>query len=394
VRLARAALESARVQTDTLEHPVSEDRSGEITLFVCGDVMTGRGIDQILPHPADPRLNEPFVRSALGYVELAERESGTIPRPVGFDYIWGDALAELDRVNPDLRLLNLETAVTKSGDILSWKGINYRMHPENIPCLQAAGIDGCALANNHVLDWGEGGLLETVETLERAGIRAIGAGRDAGLAARPATFDFGERGRVIVHAIGVASSGIPSQWGAAARRPGVNFIADLSPRSVATISRQIARHRRPADLVVVSIHWGGNWGFPISREERDFAHALIDDVGVNLVHGHSSHHVKGIEVHRGRLILYGCGDFLNDYEGIGGHEEFRGDLALMYFPRFDPASGRLTRLDMTPTRTRRLRVNRADEAATGWLLRTLNREGERFGSRFSHAADGRLRLQR
>lgn len=373
---------------------MSGDESDEITLFVCGDVMTGRGIDQILPHPADPRLNESFMRSALGYVELAERESGAIPRPVGFDYIWGDALAELERVKPDLRLVNLETAVTASEDLLAWKGINYRMHPENTPCLQAAGIDGCVLANNHVLDWGEGGLLETIDTLERAGISAIGAGRDARSAARPAIFELGERGRVIVHAVGVASSGIPPQWAAARRRPGVNFIADLSPRSVATVARQIGRDRRPGDLVVVSIHWGGNWGFGISREERDFAHALIEDADVHLVHGHSSHHVKGIEVHRGRLVLYGCGDFLNDYEGIGGYEEFRGDLALMYFPRFDASSGRLTRLDMTPTRTSKLRVNLADEAATGWLLRTLNREGEPFGSLFAQRADGRLQLRR
>src|SRR5690606_24185118 len=85
------------------------------------------------------------------------------------------------------------------------------------------------------------------------------------------------------------------------------------------------------DVVVVSVHWGGNWGYAIPPAERAFAHALIDSGSVDVVHGHSSHHAKGIEVYRGKPILYGCGDFLNDYEGISGHERYRGDLSLMYF---------------------------------------------------------------
>ena len=112
-----------------------------VTLFLAGDVMTGRGIDQILPRPGDPRLFEPYVSSALEYVALAERESGPLPRPVGFSYIWGDALAELGRVAPDARIVNLETAVTTSDDAWPGKGIHYRMNPANLPCLTAAGLD-------------------------------------------------------------------------------------------------------------------------------------------------------------------------------------------------------------------------------------------------------------
>src|SRR4029453_17950169 len=88
--------------------------AGAVTLFVCGDVMTGRGIDQVLPHPSDPLLHEPYVRSALDYVELATRPHGPIPRAVDFAYPWGDALAELVRAAPEVRIVNLETAVTRS----------------------------------------------------------------------------------------------------------------------------------------------------------------------------------------------------------------------------------------------------------------------------------------
>ncbi|HEX9877896.1 MAG TPA: CapA family protein, partial [Gammaproteobacteria bacterium] len=150
---------------------------GEVTLMLCGDVMLGRGIDQILPHPSSPVLYEGYVRSALDYVALAERTNGPIPRAVPFSYVWGDALDELDRRKPDLRIINLETAVTRS-DRPELKGINYRMNPANLPCVGAAGIDCCVLANNHVLDWGREGLLETLDAVKQAGIKTAGAGRD------------------------------------------------------------------------------------------------------------------------------------------------------------------------------------------------------------------------
>ena len=164
-----------------------------VTLFLCGDVMTGRGIDQILGHPSKPRLHEQYVRSALGYVDIAERASGPIDRPAKPDYIWGDALAELERVRPDARIINLETAVTTSDDAWPGKGIHYRMHPANASCLTAAKIDCCVLANNHVLDWGYTGLAETLDTLHRAGIQTAGAGRDDAEAAAPATIELSQR---------------------------------------------------------------------------------------------------------------------------------------------------------------------------------------------------------
>jgi poly-gamma-glutamate synthesis protein (capsule biosynthesis protein) len=111
-----------------------------------------------------------------------------------------------------------------------------------------------------------------------------------------------------------------------------------------------------------------------------------------VVHGHSSHHVKGIEVFRDRPILYGCGDFLNDYEGITGYEEFRADLALMYFPTLDPATGELERFVMTPTQIRQFRVGRASEQGVRWLADTLNGEGQRFGTRVAIDTDSTLRL--
>ncbi len=138
---------------------------------------------------------------------------------------------------------------------------------------------------------------------------------------------------------------------------------------------------------MASIHWGSNWGYGIPKAQRTFAHRLIDAAAVDVVHGHSSHHPKGIEVYRDRVILFGCGDFLNDYEGIRGYEAFRSDLALMYFPTFDRASGRLIQFALTPTRIRRFRVNRAQEADARWLEEMLNREGRDLGTRVERQRD-------
>lgn len=361
-------------------------------LFLCGDVMTARGIDQVLPHPGDPTLHEGYAMSALDYVALAEAAHGPIPRPVDFGYVWGDALAEWARAAPDVRIVNLETAVTTSDDWERAKGIHYRMHPGNVPCLTAARIDCCVLANNHVLDWGEAGLAQTLATLRHARLQTAGAGRDLAEAAAPAVLNT-PRGRVLVFAFGAGSSGIPADWTAAASRPGVNLLTDYSDATVARIAAQVEAARRPGDVVVASIHWGGNWGYALPAAHRTFAHDLIDRCGVDVVHGHSSHHPLGIEVHEGRPILYGCGDFLNDYEGIRGYEAYRGDLSLMYFLDVEPGSGKLLRLLMVPMRMRRFRLERAAAADTRWLRERLDRESSSFGCRVEAAADGALELR-
>jgi poly-gamma-glutamate synthesis protein (capsule biosynthesis protein) len=369
------------------------EKTSPVTLCLCGDVMTGRGVDQILPHPSPPHLFESYVRSAKGYVDLAEAATGPIARPVGNEYIWGDALSELDRVRPQARLINLETAVTTSEDAWPGKGIHYRMHPENVGCLKSAGIDCAVVANNHLMDWGVDGLVETLGVLERAGIKTAGAGRDRAEAAAPAVIDLADQSRALVFAFACESAGVPPEWQAGPDRPGVNFLDDPSNATAEAVAHSVRALKRPLDIAVVSLHWGSNWGYRIPSGHRSFAHALIDSGAVDLVYGHSSHHPMGFEIYRDKLILYGCGDFLNDYEGIGGYEEFRSDLTLIYFPTLDPATGRLLQLQLTPMRIRHFRANRAREEDALWLEATLNREIARFGRSVSREEDGSLYLR-
>ncbi|MCO6477620.1 MAG: CapA family protein [Phaeodactylibacter sp.] len=364
-----------------------------LTLFLCGDVMTGRGIDQALPHSVDPILYESYIKDARAYLQLAEEQNDPIPSPISFDYIWGDALKELEKRQPALRIINLETAATGSGHYWPGKAVHYRMHPQNAACLAAAGIDGCALGNNHVLDWGYKGLTETLETLDSLGIKTAGAGQDAAAAARPAAWKLKDSSRVLLISMASRYSGVPGTWAAKEAKPGVHFLDDLSGQSIREIKAQIDSLKGPNDVVIFSIHWGGNWGYEIPPAHREFAHRLIDEAGVGLIHGHSSHHFKGIEVYNGRLILYGCGDFINDYEGIGGHEEYRGELALMYFPTVNPADGRLARLEMVPMIIRNFRLNRASREDARWIEERLNREGAELGTRARLTEEGVLQLE-
>ena len=306
---------------------------GLMTLFLCGDVMLGRGVDQVLPHPGDPELRERYAGDARAYVRLAERANGPIPRSAGFSWPWGDAL-----------------------------------------------------------DFGRAGLRETLGALASAGLRAVGAGRDAAEARQPAAVPVPAGGRAMVFACGTASSGIPPGWAATATRPGVNVLPGLSDAAADDVIARVQAVRQRGDVVIVSIHWGSNWGYGVGDDQVRFARRLIDG-GVDVIHGHSSHHPRPVEVYRGKLILYGCGDCIDDYEGISGHEEFRDDLRLLYFPSVAADTGTLDALRMVPMQARRMRLQRANIADGEWLRLVLQRISRRFRTGISRQPDGTLILQ-
>lgn len=357
--------------------PIFPPIHDELTLGLTGDVMTGRGVDQILPHPSDPGIYESYLRDARDYVRLAESENGPIPAPVDFAYVWGDALAAFRRA--DLRIINLETSITRHECPWPGKGIQYRMHPLNAGVLTAARIDCCSLANNHVLDWGHEGLIETIETLDRVGVDHAGAGRNIAEAAAVTVIGVPGKGRVLVLAIGSKSSGIPPNWRARPTTSGINLIDEFSPTTAANIAHEMRRNPRRGDVTVVSIHWGGNWDYEIPAEHIAFARKLADE-GIDIVHGHSSHHVKAIELRRNAVILYGCGDFLTDYEGIGGHEEFRGTLAAAFLVTVALEPRRIARVELVPFHVRQMRMNVPSESDVRWLHGRVDRECARFGS--------------
>jgi poly-gamma-glutamate capsule biosynthesis protein CapA/YwtB (metallophosphatase superfamily) len=241
------------------------------------------------------------------------------------------------------------------------------MHPANLSALKAAGIQYVSLANNHTLDFGVDGLVETVETLSSNDIRFAGAGRSADEAHTPANMRLpvcaGSGSDLSDHSVDIFSaSDHPRDWSSV---PSFHLI-DYTSQTKARLKELITQHRAQsqASLAVFSVHWGPNYSWQPCAEIRELARFLIDECGIDIIHGHSSHHVQGIECYGGKLIIYGCGDFVDDYAVTPG---YRNDLSAIWqvlVEEIDRADYvheknalKLKRLEVYPTRIQDFQVN-------------------------------------
>lgn len=329
--------------------------------------MTGRTIDQLFPtHNADD-FGKPGNVPAAQYRAWSAACNGELQTPVRHDYIWGEVLAILDNAQPDFRLVNLETAITRHD---SWekKAFNFRMHPDNMPCLSVAKLDCCILANNHVLDFGRAGLVETIESLAHSGIGYAGAGRNTEEAQQAFVRELPDGKRLLVYSWGSVDSGIRPHWQAGPASPGVNFVPDFAEKTARKMVEQVQSFRRSGDITIASIHWGENWVMGIPPQHRQLARFLIDHAGVDIVHGHSSHHLLGMEIYKGKLILFGCGDLINDYEGKPKFQRMRPSLGALFFADIDATTGNLKSLNLTPVKRRRFRLETPSREESNWLM--------------------------
>ena len=365
---------------------------GEVTVFVCGDVMPGRGVDQILPHPGDPELREAYVRDARAYVDLAEDAHGPIPRPAAFGWPWGGraAGARGDRARcpgdqPGDEHHRQWRIRAGQGDLLPDEPGQRRLPGGGPAGRVRAGEQPRARlrpprAGRH--------LAGAVRRGAAGGGGRVGPRRGPAAGDRPGA----RRGARRHHLLRCRLQRDPGGLGRCPGPARVNLLPDLSPATADGVIGQVRAARRPGDVAVVSIHWGPNWGYDVDADQVRFARALIDG-GADLVHGHSSHHPRPIEVFRGKLILYGCGDCINDYEGITGHRAYRPDLRLLYFASLEAGTGQLTALRMAPMRTRRMRLHQAPAADRQWLRTVLDQISRSFGSRVDLRPDGMLALR-
>jgi poly-gamma-glutamate synthesis protein (capsule biosynthesis protein) len=343
----------------------------DITIALGGDVITGRGVDQALASPGDPTTGEHSGRRADDYLRLLEAGYGPLERPLADEAIWGDVPAWLAQRGVGLRIANLETAVTTSLEAWPNKRYRFRMHPGNIGCLEAASLDCLTLANNHVLDWGAGGLTETLDTLHSAGFATAGAGRSLDEAARPAILHPPSGPRVLVFSAAHVSSFTPRPWAASGTGTGIWLLDGYDRSTLDSFRARIEQFRAPGDLVIASLHWGPNWGYEVNFLRRSFARAIIDHAGVDIVHGHSSHHPIGLELHRGRPILYGCGDLVNDYGAT--QPRFRNDIGGWYVLGLRAPDYRPSAIEFLPLRRDGLRIERPTPAEISWLAERMTR---------------------
>lgn len=340
-------------------------------VFLCGDVMLGRGIDQILRYKSDPDLYEAYVTNAKYYVPVAMKQFATENNSVSDVYVWGELIKEKLFLDSKLKIINLETSITRSLTPYANKPVLYKMNPKNIGVIASAGIDYCHTANNHVMDWGLVGLIETIHTLKQAGIGFGGIGLDIAEASAP-RISYSDGMRILIFSFGDVDSGIPTDWVATKSDPGVNLISTLNPDTKYKVVTHISKFSKPDDFIIVSIHWGSNWGYDVEVSHESFAHYLIDHAKVRIIHGHSSHHFRPIEIYSGRLIIYGCGDLINDYETIDNteHKKFLPEVSMAYFPQYDKHT--LTGLTIVPYICRNMQLVTVDESKTNEIVRVLN----------------------
>jgi poly-gamma-glutamate capsule biosynthesis protein CapA/YwtB (metallophosphatase superfamily) len=323
------------------------------TISLTGDVMLGRLIDQLMPEhntsPHDKASVETFIRAH------------SVLSNYGPSSPWSTTLPLL--TSSSLTLINLETAVTTSHTPWPHKTFNYRMHPANLaPTLHAAGINYTSLANNHILDFGIAGLLETITTLKEANIPFAGAGTTADEACKPAILHLPpcqEPGSYEVYVY--SASDHPHDWKTI---PGFHFL-DYTPSTRSRL-RTLLAAGKPA-LRIFSVHWGPNYAWRPGSDIVSLAHFLIE-CGVDIVHGHSAHHVQGVEVYKGGVIVYGCGDFVDDYVL---NRDFRNDLGALWRVGVREREGErggleMDRLEILPTRVEEFGARLLDPADWDW----------------------------
>jgi poly-gamma-glutamate synthesis protein (capsule biosynthesis protein) len=320
-------------------------------LLVVGDVMLGRLVNQILQH-------EPPA------------------------YPWGDTLAVFRAA--DFRLCNLECVMADRGRPWSMtpKRFHFRSDAKNVAVLKAAHIDCVCLANNHTLDFEDEALLEMLPLLDEAGIGHAGAGRDWMESIRPATFLV--RGR----RIGViALTDNEPQWAAEERKPGIFYVpVDMRDARATRLLELVRRSKEALDVLIVSAHWGPNWGYRPPPAHPPFARALIE-AGADVIFGHSGHVFRGVECYRERPIIYCAGDFIDDY---AVDPRMRNDWSFLF--RVSVEEGRFARLDLTPVKLSYARVDLAQGGEREKILERMESLSAEMGTVFTRH-EGALALE-
>jgi len=346
--------------------------AGAACVSGCAGAPRRDGEDCLDGGATDARIG--FVGDVMAGRSVNDRWAGADPAGV-----WGSTLERLRTL--DGLVLNLECCVSDRGERWPGKTYYFRADPEfAVPALEAADASVAALANNHVLDFREPALRDTRTHLTGAGIAHAGAGpnRDAALA--PAVVDAG--------GLTVATVALTDRWPAYAATetdPGTAFAPlDVSVPSTRRLVRNVLARvdDRAPDLVVASLHWGPNWETSPDPTQEAFARWLVDR-GVDVVHGHSAHVLQGVEVYRGRPIIYDAGDFVDDYvhkEGVRNKHSALFEVVV--------SDGRLKELRPVPIEIENEAATLADEDATAWVRTTMRERSEPFGTTVERTDDG------
>ena len=305
-------------------------------------------------------------------------------------HVWGNLAERLRSL--DGLFVNLECCLSTRGTPYTdtYHPFHFRADPDwAVPALEAVGVDWASLANNHVLDYGEGATVDTLQALDAAGIPYAGAGRDAAEAFAPSLVPISDLDVAVV-----SLTDNVREWAAGPESPGVAHVRidheDAEVRETVRAALADARALDP-DLLVASLHWGPNMTEGPDEARRAFGRWLIEE-DVDLVHGHSAHVFHGVEVvdggsasgADGGLILYDAGDFVDDY---AVDDDLRNDRGFLFVVEV-AEDGAIERLRLEPTEIYDFAVHAVDEPDAGWWHETMRERTERFGLGTEYEPDG------
>ena len=291
------------------------------------------------------------------------------------EYPWGDTLPLLR--SADALMANLECVIADRGEPRPGKTFTFRSSAAHVAVLTAARVTAVSLANNHSMDYGPLALQDCLALLADHGIGSAGAGLSIEAARRPA--EFGASG---VRVACLAFTDNEPAW-EAGPHPGTHYVPlDPGDPRFGRLLADIAETKRRSDVLVVSGHWGPNWGYAPLKEHVRAAHLFVDE-GADVVCGHSPHVVRGIELYRGRPILYSCGDFIDDY-AVDTVE--RNDEACVFCLDYDGTD--LRRILVVPTMIARLRATLAQGIDRERIARTMQTLCARLNTECELIADG------
>jgi poly-gamma-glutamate synthesis protein (capsule biosynthesis protein) len=204
--------------------------------------------------------------------------------------------------NADITFGNLETPITP-GPSVPVSSLTFHSDPKVVPGLSRAGFDIFSLANNHTPNYGQGGLLDTFKYLTEAGIKYVGAGKNAEEAEAPVFME--TRGIKFAFLAYNDTDVVPDSYGATSTRAGTNFM------STTKVQKAVQEAKKEADIVIVSMHSGIEYTATPDSSQKNFAHAAID-AGADIVIGHHPHVAQTLEKYNGKFIIYSLGNFVFD----------------------------------------------------------------------------------
>jgi poly-gamma-glutamate synthesis protein (capsule biosynthesis protein) len=322
IKLPRRALPVSETYPDDPEYPYVRELSLDLTqpdpgvlprrtrepLALWFEQLRGAAREMATAVPDGPP--EIFWVAGVGDIMLERGMTGLLLREDGLELVFSDVLPHM--LDADLLLGNLEGAVSRRGSALD-KGFTFRFDPVVLGPLEQAGFDYLTIVNNHSYDYGEIAFLDSIDYLNGSSIGTSGAGRSLAEASIPWQISVGET-EVRVLAAGaypVERSGFDGARTtvAAESRPGVLWAGPRNPGAQQQMFAAMERAFSESSFDIVSVHGGAEWAIAPAEWQRSLYRELIDR-GADLVLGHHSHVVQGMEAYNGKLIAYSLGNFV------------------------------------------------------------------------------------